>query len=262
MTTSRRATHQLAVESTLPQDSQGRSVEALPVPGLTLAWHPEVGRVGERVVLYELMAGREVEVSRLSPRFASPDSEPYPLADRFLSRRPLRLIPLPSAGQSPRVRSLGVRLEKADSGLSVEIDGEPMEAEAVEIGEEALQRGVTLVLAGRVVLILHLVVELSPQAPPSYGLVGESCALVRLRREIQRVAGLDIPILLRGATGTGKELVASAIHRHGPRRDGPYLAVNMAAIPPTLAAAELFGAATTADSVYVDCWESYLDKVD
>jgi two-component system nitrogen regulation response regulator GlnG len=62
-----------------------------------------------------------------------------------------------------------------------------------------------------------------------------------LRQEIARAAPSDVPVLLRGETGTGKELVARALHEHGPRREGPWVAVNMAAIPPQLAAAELFG---------------------
>jgi two-component system nitrogen regulation response regulator GlnG len=53
-------------------------------------------------------------------------------------------------------------------------------------------------------------------------------------------------VLIRGETGTGKELIAGAIHQASPRSRGPYLAVNMAAIPPSLAAAELFGAARNA----------------
>jgi two-component system nitrogen regulation response regulator GlnG len=50
-------------------------------------------------------------------------------------------------------------------------------------------------------------------------------------------------VLLRGESGTGKELVAEALHQAGRRRDGPFVAVNMAAVPASLAAAELFGAA-------------------
>lgn len=66
--------------------------------------------------------------------------------------------------------------------------------------------------------------------------------MVRLRREIVQVADLNVPILLLGESGTGKELVAKAIHEAGPRHGQPYVAVNMAALPPGLAAAELFGA--------------------
>ncbi|HEX6739264.1 MAG TPA: sigma 54-interacting transcriptional regulator, partial [Vicinamibacteria bacterium] len=82
-----------------------------------------------------------------------------------------------------------------------------------------------------------------PRGVPSHGLVGESPSLLHVRQEIQRVSDLAVALLLRGETGTGKELVARAVHEAGPRRRRPYVAVNMAAIPATLAAAELFGAA-------------------
>jgi len=74
-----------------------------------------------------------------------------------------------------------------------------------------------------------------------FGLIGESDAICETRQAITRVADLDLPVLLRGESGTGKELVARAIHEHGQRRDGPFVAVNLSAITPTLAAAELFG---------------------
>jgi two-component system nitrogen regulation response regulator GlnG len=63
-----------------------------------------------------------------------------------------------------------------------------------------------------------------------------------VRQAIARVAPLGVPVLLRGETGTGKEIVARALHEHGPRSGRPFLAVNLGALPPTLAAAELFGA--------------------
>ncbi|RPH56956.1 sigma-54-dependent Fis family transcriptional regulator, partial [bacterium] len=70
----------------------------------------------------------------------------------------------------------------------------------------------------------------------------DSEAILRVRHDVRRVADLEVPVLLRGETGTGKELVAMAIHRASRRRDGPCLSVNMAAIPASLAASELFGA--------------------
>src|SRR5574338_362644 len=57
----------------------------------------------------------------------------------------------------------------------------------------------------------------------------------------RRIAGRNIPLLIQGETGTGKELFAQAFHRDGPRREGPFIAVNCAAIPTNLIEAELFG---------------------
>lgn len=66
----------LAAESTAPRGAIAPVLRTPPVPALTVAWHPDAERVGERVVLFELVAGREVELSRLTPRFAAPGREP------------------------------------------------------------------------------------------------------------------------------------------------------------------------------------------
>ncbi len=72
-------------------------------------------------------------------------------------------------------------------------------------------------------------------------LIGSSPAIEELRRTIRRFAPLPAPVLVTGETGTGKELVARSIHEASPRSKGPFVAVNAAAIPQTLAASELFG---------------------
>ena len=85
--------------------------------------------------------------------------------------------------------------------------------------------------------------EPAPASSPGEGLplIGRSPPMQEVYRTIARVVGTDLTVLVLGESGTGKELVARAIHDFGPRRDRPFVAVNMAAIPRELIESELFG---------------------
>ena len=72
-------------------------------------------------------------------------------------------------------------------------------------------------------------------------LIGRSAAMQEVYRVIARVVANELTVMVTGESGTGKELVARAIHDLGPRRRGPFVAINMAAIPRELIEAELFG---------------------
>lgn len=72
-------------------------------------------------------------------------------------------------------------------------------------------------------------------------LIGESAAMVRLREHMRQIADADVDVLIEGETGTGKELVATLLHRWSRRRGRPFVAINCAALPDTIAEADLFG---------------------
>lgn len=72
-------------------------------------------------------------------------------------------------------------------------------------------------------------------------IIGEAPAMQEVFRAIGRLSRSSISVLINGQSGTGKELVAGALHKHSPRKDKPFIALNMAAIPKDLIESELFG---------------------
>jgi len=83
--------------------------------------------------------------------------------------------------------------------------------------------------------------ELGKADPKQPSIVGRSRAMQKLYKEIGRAAATSVTVLIRGETGTGKELVARAVHQHSARSEQPFIAVNCSAIPETLLESELFG---------------------
>ena len=83
--------------------------------------------------------------------------------------------------------------------------------------------------------------ELLNQLRSNYQMIGNSAALQQIFTQIEQVGSTDAKVLITGETGTGKELVARAIHLSGGRASGPFVKINCAAIPSELMESELFG---------------------
>ncbi|QRK13549.1 sigma-54-dependent Fis family transcriptional regulator [Archangium violaceum] len=221
--------------STTAVQARGKEAHAArSVPTLTIVSHPQPQRIGERLLLEALATlGRTASVSRNEPDFSRPGSLlALPLGDPFISRKPVQF--------EPGVRG-GVRLLVPEDGTQVHVAGRPVVG-GLEFSPEELASGVPLVLAERVVVLLHLTRAPEVSLTGDLGMVGQGEGVRRVREEVSRVADLNVPVLIRGETGSGKELVARAIHQHSPRRAGPFISVNLGALPKELVSAELFGA--------------------
>jgi two-component system nitrogen regulation response regulator GlnG len=201
------------------------------VPALVILYHPDMSRVGERALLTGLASGVPTEISRHFPLFATMDGRVTShLGDRDVSRSPLTLTP-DGAG--------GLHIEADTAQVSYCLNGQPGSGDE-HISADQMARGMLITLGDRVLLLLD---QLEPRRrqQAGHGMIGISDAIERTRGEISQVAGLSVPVLIRGETGSGKERVARAIHAASTRAHRPFVSVNMAAIAPATAASELFG---------------------
>ena len=208
------------------------------VPALTILSHPDLDRIGDVSLLLDLGETRCVELSRRDPDFGPPGDlwRGRPLGDQFLSRTPHRITEQPDGGLQIRARP--------GTKPSLRLDGEPVH-DIWTIAADTLTHphGALLEMDDRVSLWIHRLPREASTAsrPPDLGMVGASSSLDAVRAAILRIAEVDLPVLLRGESGTGKELAARAVHDHSRRAGGPFVAINLGALPPALAAAELFG---------------------
>lgn len=199
-----------------------------PLLALTIVWHPDVARIGEQYVFAGTGA---VELNRYLPLFARPGAEGLPLGHGAISRD--RLLILRGVADEIEIRP-------PSSRMVVELNGAPVTG-PVRLAGTDMARGAMLGLGRTVLLCLHWM-RCLPKHNPVPGLAGVGGAAIAVRDQIRLAAPTSLPVLLLGETGTGKEVAARAVHALGTRAGAPLVAVNMATLNETLAAADLFGA--------------------
>ncbi len=127
-------------------------------------------------------------------------------------------------------------------GSEVQLGGEPFLMEAVALHEASgTVAGAMLTLHAPQRIGERLSALQNHNAGGFEAILGNSPAIRQLKQRAARMAQVDAPLLIRGETGTGKELVAHACHAGSRRREQPFFALNCAALPESLAESELFG---------------------
>ena len=199
-------------ERTLTETARGSEARPELAPALVVAWHPDAARIGAR---RRLRPGVALELGRGSDALG-----PGLLDDPRLSARHCRIE---ATADSVHVHDLGSRNGTHVQGRSV--------------AQAELHDGAVLAIGRLLFVLLWAPLHWTTSDGP---LVSRSPAMGALLDRIAKVAPLDSAVLVRGPTGTGKELVARRLHELSGRR-GPLVAVNCGAIDQNLLHSELFG---------------------
>jgi two-component system nitrogen regulation response regulator GlnG/two-component system response regulator HydG len=238
---------------TVPEDdlcehpfAQGAESES--VPTLVITYCPsEPWRIGESAILPIAGSGKRVLLGRGSPKLDDP-CERLVLA-RYVNGNIEAGLPIGAPGLSRQQALLSVA---PDGTIEVHNVGKcPLLCNGIQTTAARATTG-DVIQFGKQLLLLC--VKRSRQTPTKehypkheygaadeFGIVGESPAAVRVRQSIAFMAPRSEHVLIQGASGTGKELVARAIHRLSPRREQILVSRNAATIPEGLIDAELFG---------------------
>lgn len=203
------------------------------VPTLIIALHPDLERIGETAPLMGIATDERDYVSRNRPDFSKNGHAGKPLNDPHISRSPI--IVQQDSDDVFRIRA-------HSTSTRVRIEGRAQQSEYL-LSQADIGSGVTLTLSNKIVLLLKLLPLQDSRLKKDALLKGISPDIHALTGKLEHIAQLDIPVIIRGATGSGKEQAAYKIHQDSPRAGKPFVVVNLAAIHDVVADEELFGVA-------------------
>ena len=203
---------------------------------LTIVFHPNIARIGETAAVPRRRGRSPQILGRSSPLFSAGEDIPgRALEERHVSRQALEV----------QYDERQLRLRKPEAASRCKIGGEELIGQTI-VAWDALRSGVPIMLGHSVVLLLRLGDHPGPDLPadwPGGPLRGSSAYMRILRGQLAHLGASEAHVLVRGETGTGKELVATSLHAASPRAQAALVSVNMSAIPGDLAPAALFGTA-------------------
>jgi two-component system NtrC family response regulator len=191
----------------------------------------ELLQAGDRAEAMSLLVTRRPAVVLLDlglPPDPSGVSEGFLALEQILAARPATRVVV-MTGREGREHAL-----RAIAGGALDFHAKPVDLAVLRLVLERAFFVSTLEAEARAAAALG-------ERPALPGVVGASPALVAACRMIERLAAAEVSVLITGESGTGKEVMARALHERSRRRTGRFVAINCAAIPPTLLEAELFG---------------------
>lgn len=199
---------------------------------LTVVFHPDLERLGASLSLGTWTGDRgfllsATVIGRNSPLL----DDGKPLSEAHVSRRALGISK----------HSSGLRLNNLSDTSPTRLG--PDDAPSMSLTLDELKQGIGLRFGHGVVGFVRLIPirETDVDSPLSHEFLGVSDQAKQVRRLVAMAARSDLPVLLLGDTGVGKDVAANAIHRLSERSGGSFERLNMASIPDSLAEAELFG---------------------
>ncbi len=215
----------------VPLSARSHPSERL-VPCLGIVWHPDFSRIGD--IAFLNTGERAVsELSRATPDFKNINSGTVcPLMDPRVSRKPLTIK---GAGQGK------FEITPPDSRMLVMVNGKLISGPIIAAFDE-LGSDIIITLSNSVILSIFMGPQEHSSAPSKAGMLGVGAQIQKTWHTIERAAATDFPILIRGETGTGKELAAQAVHAMSARTSETLVSINMATLSSELGAADLFGA--------------------
>ena len=228
---------ELTEKRRLLTNNHQRLEAVLNATGDAIAMHDRAGHLVFANQVYEELLGlKENELQKIPPRdltarfeerFREPDLRD--VEGRFLLDSG-NVVETTGAGQEPQQR------------LFYRSTASVRDGHGEEIGSLVLYRDVSKEIEAEKMRaeVLRLRTELETTSSFT-GIVGSSPGMQRVYALMKQVAEGEIAVLIRGESGTGKELVAKSIHLNSPRKQGPFVALNCAAIPEALIESELFG---------------------